>query len=854
MTTYLTSPLPTDAVKVRWQEPYVTSGLNQKTFGQYPKGVFAGFTIVPSGVALTVDLQVDPTLGISGANILNASTSKYCVTVIHTATVSLLLPFSQTVYIVLEAQYQVGTASTAQVRVVDASELSNPELVILAKVSVPASGVVATSQINMGYRHSAGDAVPLESQPPFNLLSNGTFERDAIASVPTGWVRSNVGLSVGVSGLLPHAGSSHSMVISSGGVISANVASVPMAVIPFGTYRAGAWIRSVSPGDIAVGTASIQVEWLDAAGASLSVNTVEGTFSGGSTTWVERKAEVTAPALAATAKLRAAFNGCSGTLYVDDAFFLTRRQDQLAATAVFGGPASIADAFHIHSSGIQAYGPGPNWFDGTTNPATSVSGQLDKIISDLSHATTGTSKIGNAPNKILNNVFASSVPNTNSIEATGNGTGSGVVGTSGSTAAVGVIGVTGIAAGEDGFGISGGAAAAVSNATGIRGIGKGTGSGSEFTGGATVPVSYATRVSGAGVVARGGALSAHGVVGQGGGGAVGVSTTPYGNVGVLGVGTTNGEGVVGVSAPGDGSTGVLGEGSDGFNTHGVRGIGKQAGYGGHFVGGGTVSAYGVYGEGSAAGGAGIYGKGTVGVSGVSGLGDTAGSGVYGEGGSNGAGVVGEAHGAAAGGYFHTDGSGPSIRAGVASTSFTALEIESPANTIMFGAAKTVSSVMLPSKFTVQDAPGYGVVLTRTEDSALLSCADTGLLSIIYFFRGQVNLPLGARVVSIDAYLAHSGRATFTSLKARLVKKAPSGTSLNSVVILDAEKQPSMSVSAVSEVFSIAVTAGAPIDTITSLNTVIYVEIAGSAEVSVAAALGIIYVRLVYTMQDWQQLP
>jgi len=630
MTTYLTSTLAADVVKVRWQEPYVTSGLNQKTFGQYAKGVFAGFNVVPSGVALTVELQVDPTLGISGANVLNTSTNNYCVTVVHTDTIDLLLPFSQTVYIVLEAQYQVGATSTAQVRVVDASELSNTELIILAKVNVPAAGVIATSQINMGYRHSAGDAVAKEAQPPFNLLSNGTFERDAIASVPAGWVSSNVGLSVGVSGLLPHTGtgSLHSMVISSGGVISANVASGSMPVIPLDTYRAGAWIRSVSPGDIAVGTASIQVEWLDAAGASISVVSIEAPFSGGSTTWVERKAEVTAPANAATAKLRTAFTGCSGTLYVDDAFFVTRRQDQLTTTSVFGGPTSIADAFHLHSSGTQAYGPGPAWFDGNPNTLTTVSGQLDKIINDLSHATTGTAKIGNAPNKILSNTFtkpntiASDVANATALSVTGLGTGAAIEGTSGATPAVGVIGVAGLAGGENGFGIHGGVVGSVTDATGVRGLGKGIGPGVygagetasagvgiEGLGGNTGPSNFATRKKGSGVYGKGGNVTGHGVVGQGGSGTTpGISAASgFANVGVLGVGTGSGEGVAGVGGAANGVAGVSGHGSDGVNGIGVVGRGTGTGSGVDARSSGTGNGYGVYAEGSGAL-PGVYGK------------------------------------------------------------------------------------------------------------------------------------------------------------------------------------------------------------------------------------------------------
>ena len=40
------------------------------------------------------------------------------------------------------------------------------------------------------------------------------------------------------------------------------------------------------------------------------------------------------------------------------------------------------------------YNGGPNWVDGTTNPATTINRQIDKIISDLSSTVSGSSKVG----------------------------------------------------------------------------------------------------------------------------------------------------------------------------------------------------------------------------------------------------------------------------------------------------------------------------------------------------------------------------------------------------------------------------------------------------------------------------
>jgi hypothetical protein len=57
--------------------------------------------------------------------------------------------------------------------------------------------------------------------------------------------------------------------------------------------------------------------------------------------------------------------------------------------------AHINQAAGAHAASAVAYAGGGNWADGTTNPATTVEAQLDKVISDLA-ATSGAPKIGAA--------------------------------------------------------------------------------------------------------------------------------------------------------------------------------------------------------------------------------------------------------------------------------------------------------------------------------------------------------------------------------------------------------------------------------------------------------------------------
>lgn len=57
--------------------------------------------------------------------------------------------------------------------------------------------------------------------------------------------------------------------------------------------------------------------------------------------------------------------------------------------------AHINNPTNVHAASALSYAGGGNWADGTTNPAATVEGQLDKIVADLT-ATTGAPKVGAA--------------------------------------------------------------------------------------------------------------------------------------------------------------------------------------------------------------------------------------------------------------------------------------------------------------------------------------------------------------------------------------------------------------------------------------------------------------------------
>lgn len=473
MTVLSSTSLSADTIKVRWGEPYISSGINQKTLGLQPKGVFAGFNVVPGVAPFGISVAVDSSLGFSGANILETTGGTYCVSIIQPSNVAIDLAsfFSQTVYIALDAQYSPTVATTAQIKVVNAAELtSNLDLVLLAKVNVPGSGPILSSHINTGYRLLAGDSITSESRPTVNLLAHGTFERDTASGDPSGWLSSGAGLVLSVDGAISHSGIQSLKLVASGAV-SLVATSLLVVVSPGQKYRVGCWIRSTGGSPIAGGDGvRIQVDWFNAAGTPLSTTSIEDAassplgFTGGGTTFVERKSEVTAPAGASTAKLKINYDNCSGTLYFDDGEFSTRRVE---VPPLDGDPA----------------------FLGIANTFTAQ------------------------------NTFTPSGAGT-AVTATGNTAGGGVLGTGGATGGIGVRGNGGATSGVGILG-SGGAP----NGIGVSGFGAGTSSGVEGLGGGTGGTGISGTgggTGGTGVVGIGGSTSGFGVVGFGIGGSDGI--------------------------------------------------------------------------------------------------------------------------------------------------------------------------------------------------------------------------------------------------------------------------------------------------------------------------------------------
>lgn len=158
-----------DFIKMRWLEPYVSHGLNRKTFKTIPRGFYNGFIVRPGPGVFEVTVHSDdvsgwgPTTGYSGGNFDSASGWSVAVHADlngHTSTIAIQAGVSgnftfdlssyvgTNVYLALDVQYEVGYPTTGQIKLVQEVDLdTSPMMMVIAKVEVPVLGPIADANI-----------------------------------------------------------------------------------------------------------------------------------------------------------------------------------------------------------------------------------------------------------------------------------------------------------------------------------------------------------------------------------------------------------------------------------------------------------------------------------------------------------------------------------------------------------------------------------------------------------------------------------------------------------------------------------------------------------------------------------
>lgn len=169
MSIVLTQSLPAADLKIQFMEPYVSRGLNQKTEGVVPTGIYRGYT--PSVLALQLTLATDVLSGdsVAVASSVNGSLAgnNYNATVNHVGDIVLdLTGVANGVYsVVLEAQYDFVSPTpltgltVVRIKLVDGGDLLTQH-VILTRVT--RAGILLT--LDNSTREDNGGALVTQSQ------------------------------------------------------------------------------------------------------------------------------------------------------------------------------------------------------------------------------------------------------------------------------------------------------------------------------------------------------------------------------------------------------------------------------------------------------------------------------------------------------------------------------------------------------------------------------------------------------------------------------------------------------------------------------------------------------------------
>ena len=114
---------------IQWREQYVSHALNRKFTGVIPTGVYQGFVCEPDGYRVKVGVQGEDNTAV-------AETHGYSVTIRMTEP-EFVEPTGAKPYVVLEARYQPGVATTAKLAAVAAPEAHH---IVLCRVTDSGSG------------------------------------------------------------------------------------------------------------------------------------------------------------------------------------------------------------------------------------------------------------------------------------------------------------------------------------------------------------------------------------------------------------------------------------------------------------------------------------------------------------------------------------------------------------------------------------------------------------------------------------------------------------------------------------------------------------------------------------------
>lgn len=301
--TLITAPANTKA-KMRFRETYTSEGLNRKLNGIAPHGVLRGFRLGTSGVALTVDLELDASTLDSIISYVDATGHQLTYRETVVVPLDLTAVASTTVFIAVYMDYTISGTLAVQWRAYTAAQLAleTETVLIVGQVVVPAGGVISAASITPLGRQTAWQDASEGLREWDQVITNGNFnfanDLDAIIQSGVvddpeplpGWetLLSSVGANatLQLSTTAPRSGKYELELLFSGGAASSLKLrhSTRLRVTPGQVIYPSVWIRGnvVTTGGTALG---IRVSYYDAAGVlvgsvvEISDATLLGTFA-----------------------------------------------------------------------------------------------------------------------------------------------------------------------------------------------------------------------------------------------------------------------------------------------------------------------------------------------------------------------------------------------------------------------------------------------------------------------------------------------------------------------------------------------------------------------------------------------
>jgi hypothetical protein len=338
-------------IKVRFKEPFLTAGLDQKQARVQPRGTYRGFRLA-TGPAMNVTLVAETA---SNQHVAVYETADgYSLRIARTGNYNLNLTAlaSKTVVLAIFADYTLNSNTRAEVRAYELSPVDEftgaaerSELVVLGTVVVPAAGLI--TDFDYTYRTFAWEDQAQDSREWVQFIENGGFEMALVAPITPaagdvtideavpGWdTHSSIGMGLAggitaeISSAQYHTGRNSFHLHMSG--LAGQLAFLRYAgvaqVRPGQLVKASVWVKGIklNPGPTAApGILGLYLAFLKADGTSAGTSFVSTPSLTGDFGWIELFDIITAPALSVAVNFLLIYDdnnhNSTGDLYFDDA-------------------------------------------------------------------------------------------------------------------------------------------------------------------------------------------------------------------------------------------------------------------------------------------------------------------------------------------------------------------------------------------------------------------------------------------------------------------------------------------------------------------------------------------------------